>query len=234
MIARTLELCPPPRQPVAGGAMHARSMSFKSHNPWPRYNFSARLASSTKVRMSSVHAEKNAFRDDQHLSHGAPASWRSGAFQGIQVQMRIDDFARAGQAHAVIRLGCDSVIGKERRRLFPQATKAGPTFCGNSQWCKNSDDSVPEIWRIHIQSSSDPPLFVWPDSKRDPVPTNFFFLSGFLVRLHTTAVRQGINLAATPPIDQTKAGAVLNANPASRPISVRGSTLLADLEPGAL
>jgi len=158
--------------------------------------FSARLASVEPRCDVSVHAEKR-FRDD-HIAHGAPAS--GGArLQGIQVQMRIDDFARAGQrmpspGGVIAFIGTDDVV-------FPTSDESSPTLrhsqCVKKQRRLRARKSCDSILKI-------PPLLGWPDSK--PIRSTNFSAS---VRRQRQPCAKGFNLAATPPIDPTDGGAVL-------------------------
>src|SRR5208337_265552 len=59
----------------------------------------------------SIHAE-NCFGDDD-LAAGLASGLAKRVFQGIKVAMRIDDFARAGQAHAINQAGMIALVGKQ-------------------------------------------------------------------------------------------------------------------------
>ncbi len=75
----------------------------------------------------SIHAE-NAFGNDNPAMSRASRQTKS-VFQRIQVQMRIDDFASAGQAHAINQAGMIALIGKHNV-LFANKRGEQAKICG--------------------------------------------------------------------------------------------------------
>src|ERR1700686_4445275 len=95
-------------QSVAGGSMNAGCMGFIENQG--RVIFFGKIGKFDQGCDVSVHAE-NAFGDD-HFAPGSAGLLTKSVFERVEVEMRIDDFARAGQAHAINQAGVVELVGK--------------------------------------------------------------------------------------------------------------------------